>query len=258
MSDGARQDLSFTILTLNLHKGFSFLNRRFVLHELREAVRSVSADVVCLQEVLGSHEHHPLRVANWPSTPQYEFLADTIWQDFAYGRNAIYPEGHHGNAVLSKYPIVRYQNRDVSIRGSENRGLLHCLLERPELGREIHVICVHLGLREAHRRQQVDLLCRMIDDEVPPDSPLFIAGDFNDWRVAADARLRRYAGLREVFVETHGRAAKTFPARLPLLRLDRIYYRNAEVRKARVLSSRPWSRLSDHAALAVDVSLNLP
>lgn len=36
----------FTVLTVNTHKGFTALNRRFILPELREAVRSVSADVV--------------------------------------------------------------------------------------------------------------------------------------------------------------------------------------------------------------------
>ena len=36
------------ILTMNVHKGFGFLNRRFILHELREAVHSVAADIVFL------------------------------------------------------------------------------------------------------------------------------------------------------------------------------------------------------------------
>ena len=83
----------FTVLTVNTHKGFTALNRRFILPELREAVRSVSADVVFLQEVHGTHEHHPQRYSNWPSMPQYEFLADTLWPQFAYGRNAVYPAG---------------------------------------------------------------------------------------------------------------------------------------------------------------------
>lgn len=49
----ARAPLSIRLLSVNTHKGFSSLNRRFILHELREAVRSVSADVVFLQDVLG-------------------------------------------------------------------------------------------------------------------------------------------------------------------------------------------------------------
>ncbi len=248
--------LSFRVLTVNTHKGFSFFNRRFILHELREAVRGVGADIVFLQEVLGTHTTHPTRHANWPEAPHYEFLADSIWTDFAYGRNAVYPSGHHGNAVLSKFPIERYENRDVSVSGPEKRGLLHCVMRVP--GNEetqLHAICVHLGLQEAHRRKQLELLVKLIDTEIPPDAPLLIAGDFNDWRVRAHSVLNRCAGLREVFVHANGRAAKTFPARFPVLRLDRIYVRNAEVHKPMVLPHKPWSHLSDHAPLAAEITL---
>lgn len=246
--------LSFRLLTLNAHKGFSFLNRRFVLGELREAVRALSADIVFLQEVLGSHERHASRLSDWPPVPQYEFLADTMWKDFAYGRNAVYTEGHHGNAVLSKFPIVRYENHDISVHGRERRGLLHCVLQVPGRGMDIHVICTHLALFEAHRRQQLERLCHLVHERIPPDVPLLVAGDFNDWRLRADALLAR-CGLREAFREAHGRLARTFPARWPLLRLDRIYYRNARVRNPAVHSVRPWSHLSDHAPLSAEVEL---
>src|SRR3954466_11821129 len=96
-----QQPFSLRVLTVNTHKGFTIFNRRFILPELREAVRAVSADVVFLQEVHGTHEHHARRFENWPPLPQYEFLADRIWNDFAYGRNAVYPHGDHGNALLS-------------------------------------------------------------------------------------------------------------------------------------------------------------
>ena len=224
--------LTMRVLTVNTHKGFGPLNRRFILHELRDAVRSVSADIVFLQEVLGTHARYSTRVADWPAAPQYEFLADSMWSDFAYGRNAVYPHGHHGNAVLSKFPIVRYQNRDVSIeRSKERRGLLHCVLTIPDRAMEVHVVCVHLGLRESHRRQQLQLLCGLLQAEVPPEAPLVIAGDFNDWRLRAHEVLDQCGGLREVHVAAHGRAARTFPARWPILRLDRIYVRNARAHR---------------------------
>ncbi|CAN5384598.1 endonuclease/exonuclease/phosphatase family protein [soil metagenome] len=247
--------LSFKVLTVNAHKGFTFFNRRFILHELRDAVRSVGPDIVFLQEVLGAHEGHSAKHKNWPVTPQYEFLADAIWPEFAYGRNAVYPAGDHGNAVLSKFPIIRYENRDVSIAGPEKRGLLHCVMRVPSTDIEIHAICVHLGLKESHRSKQLDLMCRLIETEVPANAPLVIAGDFNDWRLRAHSRLKRCAGLSEVFVHANGRAAKTFPARFPVLRLDRIYVRSAKVHNPVVLTSRPWSHLSDHAPLAAVISL---
>lgn len=239
------------VLTLNVHKGFTFFNRRFILPELREAVRATGADLVFLQEVHGSHAQHALRHPGWPASPQYEFLADSMWPQFAYGRNAVYPHGDHGNALLSKFPILRSQNLDVTVQGTEERGLLHCQLQVPGHD-EVHAICLHLGLREAHRQSQVKLLLALLE-RLPAKAPVIIAGDFNDWRLKADAVLSQ--SLVEAFGERFGAPARTFPARLPLLRLDRIYVRNGMPAKAQVLSNYPWSHLSDHAPLAAEISV---
>jgi endonuclease/exonuclease/phosphatase family metal-dependent hydrolase len=235
------------VVTINTHKGLAAWNRRFVLAELREAVRSTAADMVFLQEVIGERRDAPE-----PRGPHYEFLADKLWPEFAYGRNAVYPEGDHGNALLSKYPILRSQNRDVSARGDEARGLLHCVTRGPGWG-EVHAVCVHLGLLEAHRQRQLALLCELLHDEVPGEAPLLVAGDFNDWRRRADARLLQECGLRSVFTGGPRALPRTFPARWPLLALDRIYARNLEVRSACVLSALPWPHLSDHLPLLAEV-----
>src|SRR3712207_1236073 len=106
-------------MTVNIHKGFTPFNRRFILPELRDAVRKVGADVVFLQEVLGTHEEHAKKVNGWPEAPHYEVLADSIWPHYGYGKNVIAPKSDHGNAIMSKFPIVRYQNHDVSLPGPE-------------------------------------------------------------------------------------------------------------------------------------------
>ncbi|MFV3402700.1 endonuclease/exonuclease/phosphatase family protein [Pseudomonas sp. NY15463] len=246
-SDDTATVQRMTVLTLNVHKGFTALNRRFILPELREAVRATGADLVFLQEVHGSHQQHAQRHPAWPQAPQYEFLADSMWPQFAYGRNAVYPDGDHGNALLSKFPIRDHNNLDVSIHGNEARGLLHCRLEVPGHA-QVHTICVHLGLREGHRQRQIDLLLGLLDS-LPAHEPVIVAGDFNDWRLKADAQLSGH------LVEAFGTPARSFPARLPLLRLDRIYLRNAHACQARVLSRFPWSHLSDHAPLVAQVTL---
>ena len=238
------------VLTLNCHMGFDLFGRRFVLHELRDAVRSVSADLVFLQEVMGENALHKQRHARWPDAPQYAFLADALWPHSAYGRNAVYPHGHHGNALLSKFAIRSHVNRDVSIRGHEERGLLHAQLEVE--GDVLHAICVHLGLLESHRREQLRLLADVLAHEIPADAPLIVAGDFNDWR-ARGHRLVAATGLVEVFEQARGRLARTFPVRWPLLPVDRIYVRNVQAHAPTVLSSRPWTHLSDHAPLCVEV-----
>ncbi len=251
----AAMTFSLKVLTVNIHKGFTFFNRKFILPELREAVRTVGADVVFLQEVTGSHATHQDRFDNYPDTPHYEFLADSIWPQFAYGRNAVYTHGDHGNAVMSKFPIVRFENHDVSIAGPERRGLLHCELQIPGRSLNVHAICVHLSLTEAHRTLQLAKLCQLAADHIPAAAPLIVAGDFNDWRQRAGKQLLEGAGLNEVFVQANGHPARTFPARMPLLRLDRIYVRNAIGHAPVVLPNKPWSHLSDHAPLAAEIEI---
>ncbi len=253
MSETASTAPQLTVMTVNIHKGFTSFNRKFILPELRDAVRKVGADLVFLQEVMGTNGSHHKSSAI--EEPHYEFLADEIWPQFAYGRNMVYPKGHHGNAVMSKFPIVHYQNHDVSVAGPEKRGLLHCVIRIPGHTQEVHAICVHLGLAESHRVQQLDLLCQMVRGDVPDDAPLIVAGDFNDWRRRAHDILEDGAGLKEVFVSAYGEAAKTFPSRFPVLSLDRIYVRNASVHLPVVLPRRPWSHLSDHAPLAAEIHL---
>ena len=251
----AAMTFSLKVLTVNIHKGFTFFNRKFILPELREAVRTVGADVVFPQEVTGSHAKHPEKFANYPDTPHYEFLADSIWPQFAYGRNAVYTNGDHGNAIMSKFPIVRFENHDVSIAGPERRGLLHCELQIPGRSLNVHAICVHLSLTESHRTQQMKRLCQLVSHAIPAQAPLIVAGDFNDWRNRAGKQLLDGAALNDVFVQAHGMPARTFPAIMPLLRLDRIYVRNAIGHAPMVLPNKPWSRLSDHAPLAAEIEL---
>ena len=255
MSETARSAPQLTVMTVNIHKGFTSFNRKFMLPELRDAVRKVGADVVFMQEVMGTHEQHGKKIEEWPEAPHYEFLADAIWPQFAYGKNMVYPKGHHGNAIMSKFPIVEYRNHDVSIAGPEKRGLLHCQLRVPGQDQDVHVICVHLGLAESHRQQQLELLVEISHTEMPKDAPLIVAGDFNDWRRRANDMLLKQAGLKEVFVTAYGEPAKTFPAIFPILSLDRIYVRNCSVHLPVVLPRRPWSHLSDHAPLVAEIRL---
>ncbi len=248
--------LQIKVLTVNIHKGFTALNRQYILPELRDAVRSVGADIVFLQEVTGRNARHSARTYNFTDKPHYEYLADSIWSQFAYGRNSVYTHGHHGNAVLSKFPIVRTQNFDISQAGPERRGLLHCELAIPTLPTHLHVICVHLNLLRAHRTEQLNQLSTFIHQVVPPESPLIVAGDFNDWGQRAHALLAHSANLTETFVHCEGNAARTFPALWPLLRLDRIYVRGVLSHNPLHLPSKPWVHLSDHAPLAASIQLS--
>jgi endonuclease/exonuclease/phosphatase family metal-dependent hydrolase len=85
---------------------------------------------------------------------------------------------------------------------------------------------------------------------VPKKGPLSSRGDFNDWQGKASAVLEHELRLTEVFQHKEGRHARSYPARLPVLTLDRIYVRDLEVEGVERHVGGPWTRLSDHVALA--------
>jgi len=81
-----------------------------MVHELREQLRLLGPDMVFLQEVQGMHEKHAKRYDDWPDKPQHDFLAEDFWQSAAYGKNVVYGHGHHGNAILARFPIEHSHN----------------------------------------------------------------------------------------------------------------------------------------------------
>lgn len=239
------------VVTLNIHKGLSQFNRRMVIHELREGLRALGADLVFLQEVQGLNERYALRFAAWPGA-QHEFLAGTDWAH-AYGRNAVYDHGHHGNAILSRFPILTSENADVSDHRFERRGLLHCVVTVPGWRRNLHCVCVHLSLHERGRRRQLDAIAGRLEELASQDLPIVVAGDFNDWRQRATRILEDSLGMTEVSVAARGRHPRTYPSALPLLHLDRIYVRGFEVVRSNVHRGAPWSLLSDHLAVSAEL-----
>jgi endonuclease/exonuclease/phosphatase family metal-dependent hydrolase len=232
------------IVTFNIHKGFSWFNRKVPLEEMKTHLQALGADIVCLQEVLGWHELFAPR-------PQFEILADRVWSHYAYGKNAVYSKGHHGNAILSQFPFESYENLDLSNHRFERRGLLHGVVSCPEWGgKRVHVMTVHLDLLAAGRTRQLNKVCEAIRSRIPKEEPVILAGDFNDWSEELSSELREKAGLREAFLDRTGEHARSFPAFWPYLKLDRIYVRGLRVTGVETLSGPLWSRLSDHLALS--------
>ncbi len=242
--------LSLRLLSYNMHKGFALGNRRLVLGRMRDAIREIQADVVFLQEVVGENQRHARVHSAWQDS-QYEYLADEVWQHYAYGKNAVYDHGHHGNAILSKYPIVEWSNFNISTNRVEQRGMLAAKVFIPPLNLHLHCLCVHLGLTRRGRARQLEYICEKIAPLALQDEPLILAGDFNDWRSQASKILKERLQIEEAFKIRHGKYAKTFPSRFPLIPLDRVYSRGLEVIEAQTLATPPWSQLSDHAALQV-------
>ena len=180
--------MRLTVATYNIHKGVANqlfgVRRAATIHGLRARLHELGADLVFLQEVQGENERHARRFEQWPAERQDQFLArpPAAQRPFqsAYGRNASYLHGHHGNALLSRFPIVREDNRDVSDHALEKRGVLHCVVDVE--GVAVHCFVVHLGLFARSRDRQLNALIDWIDRAVGTKDPLIIAGDFNDWR----------------------------------------------------------------------------
>ncbi len=207
----------------------------------------MNADLVCLQEVVGQSP-------DLTKGSQFEYLADQIWNHFAYGKNAIYSDGHHGNAILSHFPFVNYENADISNHRLERRGILHGKVGLPEWGETfLHIMTLHLDLSAWGRKRQLDKLCLLIEQHVPPHQPLIVCGDFNDWSEDASPLLFQRAGLSEAFKRHKGHHARTFPAYFPILKLDRLYVRGLEVENISRLDARPWHELSDHLGLLAEL-----
>jgi endonuclease/exonuclease/phosphatase family metal-dependent hydrolase len=248
--------MKLRVATYNIHKGvirdLFGLKRVACIHELRTRLHDLHADLIFLQEVQGRHERHALRFEGWPLEPQDQFLArsPTLKHTFevAYGPNAHYLHGHHGNALLSRFPIIGRENRDFSDHVLEKRGVLHCVVGLE--GRHVHCFVTHFGLLARSRLRQADALIDWIEQVVPSDAPLLIGGDFNDWRDRLSRRFQSSLGVSEVLS-----CARTFPSLLPVMRMDRIYARGFEIRGADVLRGPVWAKLSDHAPLVADLRL---
>jgi endonuclease/exonuclease/phosphatase family metal-dependent hydrolase len=237
------------ILTYNIHKGFSVGNQRFILHKLRDALIESDADILFLQETQGEHSTHKNKHKNWPDCSQIEFIAKDVWSHSAYGKNAVYKVGHHGNAILSKYPIKHWDNINISPVSWASRSLLHAVITLPDLNSDLHLICTHLGLIGFERKRQFAHLCDRIDDSIPIDAPIIVAGDFNDWTVQAEKHISDHLTLKEAHQTLHNHHARTWPAWFPLLKMDRIYYRGITPLSCDKPSKAIWKSLSDHTPL---------
>jgi endonuclease/exonuclease/phosphatase family metal-dependent hydrolase len=245
------------ILSYNIHKGFSLGNWKFVLGQMRQAIREIHPDLVFLQEVMGMHRRHRNRIADWPNTTQFEYLAGELWPHYAYGKNAVYSSGDHGNAILSKFPFLEWENLDISTNRLERRGMLHAVIDIPGQRHFLHVITLHLDLLKKGRNKQVEDLCRRIEDHVPHQAPLIICGDFNDWSLRVSRILERRLEVQEAHYDVHDHHARTFPSIMPVLKLDRVYIRGLSAQDARALSGHPWRTLSDHAAIYAELKFPL-
>jgi len=234
--------VELTLVSYNIHSGIG-TDGRFDLVRVGEVLKEVNADIIALQEVgdfrgLTPREDHP------------DHLAELLGMHMAYGPNVVREGRRYGNAILSRLPIVKSKNYDLSVPNREPRGALRCDLS---LGDErlLHIFCLHLGLSVSERRRQESLLLSadILRDVVRQD-PAIICGDFNYWRGGPVPGLMRKA-IQDVAHLLH-QPSRTYHSRFPFIRLDRMYV-DANVRPLELKAHRSaLSRIaSDHLPLVM-------
>ncbi len=239
------------VATWNIHKGVNGLGprKRLEIHNIGLAVDQFDADIICLQEVRKHHRGEAQRFAHWPALEQADFLAPLGYTP-VYQTNAITKHGEHGNALLTRWPVIKHQHEDMSDHRFEQRGLLHVEVLIHDI--PVHILVVHLGLIKSSRRRQVKQLCDYIQREISKDAPLIVAGDFNDWGTACEATLKSEHLYTFQTNPITARKLRTYPARLPLVQFDYVFARHLTATSAIVPTGQQWARMSDHLPLIAD------
>ena len=244
------------VVTYNIHKGVRGLGpaKRLEIHNLELGIEALDADLVALQEVRLFHQRDALRFdrthLGWPEQGQADFLAPDGYA-VAYRSNAVTRGGEHGNALLSRWPIGDVGHHDVSDHRFEQRGLLHVPVQWQ--GVEVHVVVAHFGLIHSGRVRQVERLAEFIAAELPADAPLLVAGDYNDWGERLDEPM---AAIGLTRARSGGPLSqRTFPSRVPMFALDRVYLRGLRCVGSSVPRGVAWARMSDHLPLVVERAL---
>ena len=247
------------VATYNIHKGVRGVGpkRRLEIHNMVLGIEALDTDLVFLQEVRrmnhAAARHFPDTHVGWPRMPQADYLAPEGY-DVAYHTNAVTRDGEHGNALLSRWPLGDIGHHDVSDHRFEQRGLLHVPVHWN--GIKINAIVAHFGLMHASRVRQVQRLAAFIEANVPSDELLIVAGDFNDWGDRLDAQMIA-AGLRRAMKAGDPPARyNTFPSRIPMFSMDRIYARGLHCLSTSVPRGTNWARMSDHLPLVAELELD--
>jgi endonuclease/exonuclease/phosphatase family metal-dependent hydrolase len=200
-----------SLLTWNIH-GCVGADRRFDLSRVARVLRELSPEVAALQEVGEVH-------GRIPALDQARAIAEQTGTRLAFMANVFKGRRRYGNAILSRLPILREVHYDLSVGRREPRGCLRADLALPGSG-ALHVFNLHLGLGMLERRRQAMLLGADILRDAALAHPMAVVGDFNRWFPGPVRAL-----LRRALDDCAARLSQvepTYPARLPLFRLDRV------------------------------------
>jgi endonuclease/exonuclease/phosphatase family metal-dependent hydrolase len=243
------------VASYNIHRAIG-MDRRFRPQRIARILGVLDADVLMLQEV----------DEGVPRSREMD-LARALAEELGYthravGHNVTLRRGRYGNATLSRHPILRESNIDLTIGWRKRRGCQHTrIVVSGASGRRhrLEIFNLHLGLSARERAHQVGILaCAPEFAQLPSGVACVVGGDFNDWRSLLQPVFTRLLSFRPADEggPASSRLMATYPAFLPRGPLDRIYFRGpvrlVSARRCRV----PLARVaSDHLPVVADFEL---
>lgn len=247
--------VNLRILTYNIHRAIG-VDRRFRLDRILEIVGHHDPDIALLQEVDdGAPRSDHINLAA-------EIALALDYPHLAVGHNVRLRRGRYGNATLSRHPIHRERNIDLTVAGHKARGCQHTTIRlQPARGeaREVDVFNLHLGLSARERAWQIGLIARSAEFAgVREQGACVVGGDFNDWRNLLEVAMTGVLGFRCATERAGplGRNIRTYPSFSPAGGLDRVYVRGPirviAARRCRLAVSRV---ASDHLPVIVDLEV---
>jgi endonuclease/exonuclease/phosphatase family metal-dependent hydrolase len=219
-------------MTWNIH-GAVGCNPRFDFARVVELIKRWDPDLVALQEV------DSRRVSQ--AGDIFETLQAALGEHGIGAKSITTADGDYGQILISRWALGSSLVRDISFAEREPRRAIAVDVATP-LG-SLRLIATHLGLSIRERRRQARML---LDLAGTADGTTVIIGDFNDWFWPGSVR-----SVLARAIPGHTRY-RTFPAALPLLRLDRIYCRPQEALIRSYID--PAARhISDHLPVIGDI-----
>jgi len=220
------------LLTWNIH-GTLGRNPRFDLMGIIGLIDRWQPHIVALQEVDSRRKS---------DVDPFEFLQRKLGEHGIGAKSIITEDGGYGQMLISRWPLTATEIHDISFPEREPRRAIATCIDTPS--GPLRVVATHLGLSVHERRAQTRALMALVMD---PQITTIVMGDFNDWFWPGSVRsvLSRILPARTRF--------RTFPSRLPLLRLDRVYCR-PEGAFVQCFTDRAARLYSDHLPVIADVT----